>query len=206
MKRIYFWVRRHIYLFSNILSHVIPETPSPDDERLDEVKNHVLVDGMTALNAAADVATKHDYSPLILSSRVRGEAREVGKVHLSIAEEISQTNTPVEIPAVILSGGETTVTLQGDGTGGPNQEFALSTAIELADDSIVVASVDTDGIDGVTDVAGALIDSATITNRQEARTALRENDVYPILEQRNSLIRTGPTGTNVNDLRVFVVG
>lgn len=186
-------------------SGVVPDTPSPDDERFDGVKNHVLVDGMTALDAAADVVTEYGYSPLVLSSRVRGEAREVAKVHLSIAEEMVQTNTPIETPAVLISGGETTVTLQGDGVGGPNQEFALSTAIELTDDSIVVASVDTDGIDGVTDVAGALIDSATISNVQEARTALRENDVYPLLERRNSLIRTGPTGTNVNDLRVFVV-
>ncbi|MDX1745534.1 MAG: MOFRL family protein, partial [Halobacteriales archaeon] len=109
-------------------------------------------------------------------------------------------------PAVVLSGGETTVTVRGDGDGGPNQEFALSAAIELADEDVVVASVDTDGSDGATDAAGAIVDSATISSRAAARDALGRNDAYTYLQDRNALVVTGPSGTNVNDLRIVVVG
>jgi len=113
----------------------------------------------------------------------------------------------------VLSGGETTVTLRGNGSGGPNQEFATSAALELAggdekrgtERQITVAAVDTDGIDGATDAAGALVDETTVEDPDTARAALAENDVYPYLESRDALVLTGATGTNLNDLRVMVV-
>ncbi len=185
----------------------LPETPGPGAGVFDRVDTHVLADGLTAVRAAASRAREAGSEPLILSTRVRGEAREAAKTQVAIAEEAAATGTPVEPPAVLLSGGETTVTLTGDGTGGPNQEFALSAAVELAggDASVTVASVDTDGIDGATDAAGALIDETTCDDATGALDALAENDAYPFLAEHDALVETGPTGTNVNDLRVLVV-
>lgn len=185
----------------------IPETPSSTDAAFDQVTTHVVADAMTALEAARDVAREAGYHPVLLSSRVRGEACEAAKTHLAIAEEVAKTGNPVEPPAALFSGGETTVTMTGDGTGGPNQEFAVSAALELSTEDIVVASVDTDGIDGATDDAGALVDSDTCRGRiTEAREALATNNVNPFLETSNALIETGATGTNVNDLRVLLIG
>ncbi|SEW03847.1 glycerate kinase type-2 family protein [Natrinema salifodinae] len=200
----------------------VSETPGPDDPAFERVSNHVVADGMTVLEAAREAAAERGYEPLVLSSRVRGEARDAATAHVAIAEEVRATGTPVEPPAVLLSGGETTVTLRGDGTGGPNQEFATSAALELAGDSrgedsgesgngtgnessITVAAVDTDGIDGASDAAGAIVDETTVDEPAAARQALAENDVYPYLDERNGLLLTGPTGTNLNDLRVLVV-
>ncbi|MDS0473750.1 glycerate kinase [Natrinema sp. 1APR25-10V2] len=190
----------------------VAETPGPDDPAFETVSNHVVADGMTVLEAARETARNRGYDPLILSSRVRGEAREAATTHVAVAEEVRATGTPLEPPAVLLSGGETTVTVRGDGTGGPNQEFATSAALELVEGDengseagIAVAAVDTDGIDGATDVAGALVDGRSVDDSDAAREALAENDVYPYLESRGALVRTGPTGTNLNDLRVLVV-
>ncbi|MBZ6495411.1 glycerate kinase type-2 family protein [Natrinema longum] len=184
----------------------IAETPSPDDPAFDTVSNHVVADGMTVLEAARETAADRGYETLVLSSRVRGEAREAATTHVAVAEEALATGTPISPPAVILSGGETTVTVRGDGAGGPNQEFATSAALALENGGrITVAAVDTDGIDGATDAAGALVDGATVADPDDARVALAENDVYPYLASRDALLLTGPTGTNLNDLRVLVV-
>ncbi|QRV14566.1 DUF4147 domain-containing protein [Haloterrigena salifodinae] len=182
----------------------IDETPGPDDPAFETVSNHVVADGLTVLEAARDAAAERGYETLILSSRVRGEARDAATTHVAVAEEAQATGTPVSAPAVILSGGETTVTVRGSGTGGPNQEFATSAALDL-EGGITVAAVDTDGIDGATDVAGAVVDETTVDDAEQAREMLADNDVYPYLAERGDLIRTGPTGTNLNDLRVFVV-
>ncbi|GAB3706814.1 glycerate kinase type-2 family protein [Halorubrum pallidum] len=174
---------------------------------LDRVSVHVLADGFTALSAAASSCDDAGYESLILSRSVRGEAREAAKTHVALAEEAQITGNPVEPPAVILSGGETTVTVRGDGTGGPNQEFAVSAALDLPD-SVVLGAVDTDGIDGATDAAGALVTAETIADSEDERAAtvaLADNDVYPFLEARDALLISGATGTNVNDLRVLVV-
>ena len=192
------------------------ETPVSDDPAFERVSTRILADGMTVLEAACEAAADRGYEPHVLSSRIRGEAREAATVHMGIAEEVRATGTPVSPPAVLLSGGETTVTIRGDGTGGPNQEFAMSAALALANEretensdgvgsDITVAAVDTDGIDGVTDAAGALVDGTTVKEPDSARDALAENDVFPSLESRHALVRTGPTGTNLNDLRVLVV-
>lgn len=197
----------------------ISETPKPGDPVFDAVHNHVIANAHTALDAARGVADDRGYETLLLSTRIRGEARESALAHVAVAEEMLDTGNPLEPPAVVLSGGETTVTVRGDGRGGPNQEFALGGALELPDD-VVLAAVDTDGEDGSTDAAGALVDGSTIGERsadgspppgeagtdEGGRDALAANDAYTFLDARGALVRTGPTGTNVNDLRVLVVG
>ena len=189
----------------------IPETPTAADPGFDSVDFHIVASATTALAAARDVAVENGVTPLVLSSRIRGEAREAAKTQAAIAEEIRATATPVEPPAVVLSGGETTVTLTDDhGQGGPNQEFVLSAALELACDDVVIGAVDTDGIDGATDAAGAIADAETVgadagLAPAAAVDAIDRNDAYSALESANALVRTGPTGTNVNDLRIVVV-
>jgi len=183
----------------------VKETPGSDNPVFDRVTNHVLADSFTALEAASKAATELGYTPCILASGVTGEARESAKTHVAIAEESLVSGHPVEPPVVLLSGGETTVTVRGSGTGGPNQEFALSAALS-GSKPITVASVDTDGEDGSTDAAGGIVDDSTIDDPTKARAALDDNDAYPFLEQRSGLVMTGSTGTNVNDLRVFVIG
>ena len=182
-----------------------PETPTADDPAFDRVETHLLGSGRTALEAARETAAERGYEPLLLAAGVRGEARESALTHAAIAEECRESGSPVSPPAVLLSGGETTVTLGDEhGRGGPNQEFVLSGALELEREGIVVASVDTDGIDGATDAAGAIADATTVPEAA-GRDALERNDALPVLEDADAVIRTGPTGTNVNDLRAFVV-
>ena len=183
----------------------IEETPGECDPAFEDVHPYVVADGNTALESAAAVARDRGYEPLVLSSRVRGAAREAAKTRAAVAEECAATGSPVEPPAVLLSGGETTVTITGDGTGGPNQEFALSAALELAEPGITVASVDTDGIDGKSDAAGGIVGADAELPSAEARDALANNDAGGFLERRDGVILTGPTNTNVNDLRVLVV-
>jgi len=181
-----------------------PETPDASHPAFERVRTHVLADGMTALAAAREVAADAGYKPLGLSSRLRGEAREAAKVHAGIAEECHATGVPVEAPAVLLSGGELTVTVRGDGAGGPNTEFVLASALEL-DDAATVAAVDTDGIDGHAEAAGGIVDSATVGDPARARDALANSDAATYLRGRSDAVVTGPTGTNVNDLRVVVL-
>jgi hydroxypyruvate reductase len=188
----------------------IDETPKPGDPIFDRVDDHVLADGFTALDAARVEAKDRGYEPCVLSSRVRGEAREAAKSHVAVGEEAVATGNPVEPPAVVLSGGETTVTVRGDGVGGPNLEYALAAAVELGTTgtNAVLASVDTDGKDGGTEVAGAVVDGTTLGDREDreaARDALARNDALPLLDEHDCVVRTGATGTNVNDLRVLVV-
>lgn len=183
------------------------ETPKPGDSVFDRVSNHVVASNRTAVDAAADVAEEAGFRPCILSTRVRGEARESATTHVAIAEEVAAVGDPVEPPAVLLSGGETTVSVRGDGTGGPNLEFALSAALSM-DCDCVVAAVDTDGKDGSTDAAGGIVNDETVggrATREAARDALEGNDALSALDSLGATIRTGATGTNVNDLRVLVV-
>jgi hydroxypyruvate reductase len=137
--------------------------------------------------------------------RFRGEPRETAPVLAGIAEESPATGTPIDPPEVLLSGGETTVTIRGDGSGGPNQEFVLSAALEFAGPEVVVAAVDIDGIDGNSDAAGTIATRQVARPVREARTALENNDVHGFPADRDALIVTGATGTNVNDLRAFIV-
>jgi hydroxypyruvate reductase len=182
-----------------------PETPEKGHPAFERTQVHVLADGFTALEAARSTAEERGYTPVILSSRVEGEAREAAKTHAAIAEEVRATGNPADPPVVFLSGGETTVTIRGDGLGGPNQEFVLSGTLTIDSAGIVLASVDTDGSDGASDAAGAIADRETVDTDERARDALADNDAYAYLADRNAVIETGPTGTNVNDLRVLVV-
>ena len=183
----------------------VEETPKPDDALFDRVSNHVLVGGHTAIEAAREVAEEEGYATRLFSARLRGEASAAGLTHVAVAEEVLDTGEPVGVPGVVLSGGETTVTLGEDpGEGGPNQELALRAAVELPEGA-VLASIDTDGRDGGSDAAGALVDASTVEDADAARDVLARHDTGPYLDSRGALLRTGRTGTNVNDLRVLVV-
>ena len=182
----------------------LAETPTSDSPVFDRVSTTLLGDSMIAVRAAAESAREAGFEPLVLSSRIRGEAREAAKTQVAIAEEIRSTGEPLDPPVAVVSGGETTVTVEGNGTGGPNQEFVLSAGLELDVSEVVVAAVDTDGIDGVTDAAGGIVDCETVPPEAGAE-ALAANDAYPLLNDVDALIRTGATGTNVNDLRIVVV-
>ncbi|MFB6354172.1 MAG: glycerate kinase [Halobacteriales archaeon] len=182
-----------------------PETADEDDPAFDRVANHVLANGFTALAGARAAAEERGYTACLLSASVRGEAREAARTMVAVGEEVRATGNPVAAPAVVLAGGECTVTVTGDGTGGPNQEFALSAGLELDLSDAALASVDTDGRDGSTDAAGAVVDASTVDDPAAARAALAENDAGSYLDGRDALVVTGATGTNVNDLRVLVV-
>lgn len=181
-----------------------PETPAPDDAAFERVQTHLIGTTMTALDAAREVAAERGYNTLVLSSRIRGRARHAALTPVAVAEELLATGNPLTPPAVVLSGGETTVRVTGDGRGGPNQEFALAAALDLPDEA-VLGAVDTDGIDGNSAVAGAVVDGTTVTDRAEATRALDANDAHTYLRERGVVVKTGQTGTNVNDLHVLVV-
>ncbi|MFT4891116.1 MAG: glycerate 2-kinase [Halobacteriales archaeon] len=184
------------------------ETPGPDDPVFDRGSIHVLANGRTAIDAALETARERGFEPVVLSSRLRGEAREVGTTLAAVAEEVRDAGDPVGPPAVVISGGEATVTVRGEGAGGPNQELALGAALACEADDWALAAVDTDGRDGATDAAGALVDEGTVPDAETAdaaRDALADNDAFPFFDDRDALIRTGRTGTNVNDLHVLVL-
>jgi hydroxypyruvate reductase len=182
----------------------LPETPNPGAPCFERVSTHVVASGETALEAAGEAAASAGYNPLVLEPEATGEARESAADHLDAASKVPTGEAPVMPPAVLLTGGELTVTVRGGGTGGPNQEFCLAAALDCPGE-VTVAAVDTDGRDGSTDAAGAIVDAATVSDPAAARAALEDNDAYTYLDGCDALIRTGRTGTNVNDLRVVVV-
>ncbi len=192
------------------LAGTIPETPKPGDPVFERVHNVVVGSNILALEAAAAEARRLGYETLILSSLVEGETREVARVHSAVAREILKTGRPLAPPACIISGGETTVTIRGDGLGGRNQEFCLAAALDLQDTSprVVMLSAGTDGNDGPTDAAGAVIDPLTVKRGAElglrARQHLENNDAYPFFARTNDLLLTGPTRTNVMDVRIVL--
>lgn len=163
-----------------------------------------------SLEAAADLARQHGIEAAILSDSIEGEARDVALVHAAMAREISARNRPFSKPVVLLSGGETTVTLRGKGRGGRNGEFLLSLAIALDGvENISALAGDTDGIDGSEDNAGAFVDGGTASRMRQAgidpQAALANNDAYSAFESIGDLFVTGPTGTNVNDFRAIII-
>ncbi|WP_336037680.1 glycerate kinase type-2 family protein [Halobacterium yunchengense] len=182
-----------------------PETPGADHPAFARAAAHVLADGHTALAAAVETARQRGYEATLLSGRVEGDAAAAGRTHAAVAAEIRQTGNPLEPPAVVVSGGELTVSVgDADGVGGPNQTCALAAAPSLPGDA-AFACVDTDGVDGPTDYAGAVVDANTANDPAAVRRALAARDATGYLDGRNALVETGPTGTNVNDLRVLVV-
>jgi glycerate-2-kinase len=171
----------------------------------------VIASNRIAIDAAADEAQRRGFAPLVLTTSLTGEAREAGKFLASIARETKLHGRPAAPPACLLAGGETTVTIRGDGKGGRNQEIALSAAIALEGlDGVLVASFATDGKEGNTDAAGAYGSGITVASGRGAgldpRAALEANDSYAYLATAGELIVTGPTGTNVNDVSFVLVG
>lgn len=188
----------------------IPDTPKPDDPAFSKTHNVIVGSNWEAVVAAAHHAKQLGYQTLILSTFVEGETRDVARVHAAIAKEIRKTGNPIAAPACVISGGETTVTLRGNGLGGRNQEFVLAASLDLQGmENVVVLSAGTDGTDGPTDAAGALADGETIRRANELNLCsfgfLQNNDSYHYFEQLGDLIKTGPTNTNVMDIRILLI-
>jgi hydroxypyruvate reductase len=188
----------------------VPESPKDGDAVFRKVRNLIVGNNRSALEAACRKARQLGYHAMLLSSSIEGETGAAAALHIAVAKEILSSNQPVPTPACIVSGGETTVVVQGEGRGGRNQEFALSAAIQIDGlEGLVVLSGGTDGTDGPTEAAGALIDGDSIRRGSEkgldARRHLRSNDSYHFLKATGDLLVTGPTFTNVMDLRVMLI-
>ena len=186
------------------------ETPKPGDKAFRKVSNILVGSNAASIEAAARKAKELGYQPLILSTFVEGETREIARMHAAIAKEIAAHGRPARPPVCVLSGGETTVTIRGKGLGGRNLEFVLACAIALEGvEGVTVFSGGTDGRDGPTDAAGAVADSATLDRARkmgmEPQAYLNDNNSYTFFERAGGLIKTGPTGTNVMDIRVLLV-
>jgi hydroxypyruvate reductase len=186
------------------------ETPKPDDPRLAKVENRLIATPRDALTAAARTARAAGYAALILGDAIQGEARDCAIVHAGIALSASRHGEPIPPPSVLLSGGETTVTVRGSGRGGRNVEFLLSLAIGLdGQGGIYAIAADTDGIDGLGDAAGAFATPDTLRRCQalgfDPRARLDENDAYSVFAALGDLLVTGPTRTNVNDFRAILI-
>lgn len=186
------------------------ETPKPGDKLFEAVANVVCGGGRHASEAATSKARELGYEPLLLSTTLTGDARGISSVYAAVVREVLESGNPLPAPCAIVSGGEATVTVRGDGTGGPNQEFVLALAVELDGvEGWAAFAADTDGHDGPTDAAGGIVTGATVRAIRESgvdpEEALGTNDAYGALAVGGALLLTGPTGTNVNDLRVALV-
>jgi len=186
------------------------ETPKPGDAAFSRSETRIIAAPQASLEAAAELASRAGYRPLILGDAIEGEATEVGKVMAGIARQVVMHREPAPPPCVLISGGETTVTVKGAGKGGRNVEFLLSMAVELDGRPRVFAIAgDTDGTDGAEEVAGAIItpDSLERAGRLglNARAALADNDAHSFFRALGDEVVTGPTLTNVNDFRAILV-
>lgn len=186
------------------------ETPKPGDARFARNSHHIIADAQQALQAAAATARTAGVMPYILSDEIEGEARDVGLVHAAIARQVAMRGQPFQRPCVLISGGETTVTVRGKGRGGRNAEFLLSVAAALDGmPGIHAIAVDTDGIDGSEDNAGAIYQPDSMARATQiglrARAMLDNNDGYGFFSALGDLVVTGPTRTNVNDFRAILI-
>jgi hydroxypyruvate reductase len=196
-----------------VMTHIATadaDAPFPDDARFARNEMHVIASAGVSLEAAAASARMAGIEAAILSDAIEGEAREAAHVHAAIAREILNRNRPFPKPIVLLSGGETTVTLVGKGKGGRNSEFLLSLAIDIdGANGIHAMAADTDGIDGSEDNAGAFADGGTVARLRKAGLVpaemLRNNDAWSAFNAIGDLFVPGPTGTNVNDLRAILI-
>ena len=192
------------------LARASAESVKPGDPRLARASLRLIATPQMALEAAASVARAEGITPWVLSDSLEGEARDVGKVMAGIARQIARHGQPVASPCVLLSGGETTVTVRGSGRGGRNAEYLLSLAIAVGEHANIYAiAADTDGVDGQDDVAGAIV---TPDTQQRARALglspvayLDDNDAHSFFEALGDSVVTGPTRTNVNDFRAVLV-
>ncbi len=186
------------------------ETPKPGDPRLARATTTMIATPQHALEAAAAVARAAGFTPVILGDSIEGEAREVALMHAGIARQVARHGQPAPSPCVLLSGGETTVTVRGSGRGGRNAEFLLALAVALDGHAGIHAMAgDTDGIDGTEDNAGAMLAPDTLARAAaaglDARARLANNDGYGFFAGLGELVVTGPTLTNVNDFRAIVI-
>lgn len=197
----------------NVVRYLQEEAAGVDPDhpcfRNNEVK--VVASARSSLEAAAALARQRGVSAVILSDAIEGEAREIANVHAATAKEVGRNDQPFRKPVVILSGGEGTVTLRGQGKGGRNIEFLLSLAIDIAEhEDITALSVDTDGIDGSEDNAGAFVDGGSVARLRAAALdphyLLVSNDAWTGFNATSDVFVTGPTGTNVNDFRAILIG
>jgi glycerate-2-kinase len=189
---------------------LLPETPKPGETAFLKVKNIIIGDNRGACLAAKKNLVEQGFNAQFLTSYMMGEARQAGLLLASIVCEISSSGNPVSKPAAVIVGGETTVTVTGRGIGGRNQEVALSAATVISRmDGVSLASIGTDGIDGPTDAAGAIVDGKTVARAKEIKLdcwrCLKENDSYSFFSELRDLVVTGPTGSNVNDIAVLCV-
>ena len=188
----------------------LPDTLKPGDALLSRVHNVIVGSNRLAAEAAVKAARAAGLGAMLLSTFVEGEAREVGRVAAALAKEVVRYNRPVSRPACLVWGGETTVTVRGQGRGGRNQELALSAAQSMVGlPNVLLMALGTDGTDGPTDAAGAVATGETVTRAHslglDPLVHLANNDAYPFFDALDDLIRTGPTGTNVNDLLFIFV-
>jgi glycerate 2-kinase len=182
-----------------------PETPKPGDPVFAAAQYQVVGDNYQAAQAAIEAARREGLNPLLLTTSLQGEASQAGRFLAAIARQVALTGQPVASPACLVAGGETTVTLQGDGLGGRNQEVALGAVYDLAGlENALLVTLATDGGDGPTDAAGAVVSGETFQQAQasglDPLDFLRRNDAYHFFAQLGGLLKTGPTLTNVNDL------
>ena len=208
--------RRRISVPRSVLSYLkkgargeVEETPKPGDRVFSRTHNFIIARNLKSLKAMAAKARELGYRPFILTSRLVGEAREVAKALCSVLLSCRMDEEPLKPPACLIAGGETTVTVAGSGVGGRNQELALAACIEVEGHDVVLASMGSDGIDGTSNAAGAIIDGHTAKRAKECgldpKTFLMENDSHTFFKKLGGAIYTGPTGTNVNDLIVGLV-
>ena len=186
------------------------DAPRPDDPRFARNEVHLIASAAVSLDAAAAEAGRQGIDAVILSDSIEGEARDVGAVHAAIAREVAMRDRPFAKPVLILSGGETTVTLRAKGKGGRNSEFLLAFALGIDGVAGVHAlAADTDGIDGSEDNAGAFADGASVARMRaagvDAKARLAGNDAWTAFHSIGDLFVPGPTGTNVNDLRAILI-
>jgi glycerate 2-kinase len=189
---------------------LIEETPKKNSPVFKEAYNIIIGNNRLACQAAASALKRYGLNTLFLTSLLEGEAREVGKALSSLAKEVLVSGNPMPPPVGMVAGGETTVTVTGKGKGGRNQEIALAAALEIEGlDRTVIISISTDGVDGPTDAAGALVDGDTSRHSKDmgldAKIYLKNNDSYSFFSRLGGLVFTGPTGTNVNDITMLIV-
>ena len=193
-----------------LLASGAPETPKPGDPRLARSETRVVAAAQASLAAAAEAARAAGVAPLILGDAIEGEAREVAKAMAGMAKSCARHGVPLRPPCVLLSGGETTVTVKGQGRGGRNAEFLLALAVALDGAAHIHAiACDTDGIDGSEDNAGAWLADDTLARARalgiDAQARLADNDGYGFFAALGELVVTGPTRTNVNDFRAIYI-
>jgi glycerate 2-kinase len=196
-----------------VIAHLergLDETPKPGDPRLARAETIMIATPQMSLEAAAHVAREAGVTPVILGDAIEGEAREVAKVMAGIARQVVRHGQPALPPCVLLSGGETTVTVRGKGRGGRNVEFLLALAVELGGlPGVFALAGDTDGIDGAEEIAGAVVTSDTLARAEasgiNAKACLADNDGHGFFEALGDQVITGPTLTNVNDFRAILI-